>query len=58
MNTIVIPQIIGYLESFIHFYQYQGSILTFEDTCQVGQVNFYFYLPDTILTCPAKVVIE
>ena len=36
----------------------QDSTLIFEDTYQVGQVNFNFYLPDTILTCPAKSVIE
>ena len=36
----------------------QGSTLTFEGTCQVGQVNFHFYMPDIILTCPAKGVIE
>ena len=34
----------------------QGS--TFEGTCQEGQVNLYSYLPDTILTSPAKGVIE
>ena len=36
----------------------QGSTLTFEGTCQVGNVNFNFYLPDTMLTCPAIGVIE
>ena len=35
-----------------------GQTLTFEGTCQVGQVTFNFYLPNTILTCPAKGVIE
>ena len=34
----------------------QGS--TFEGTCQEGQVNLYSYLPNTILTSPAKGVIE
>ena len=37
---------------------YRGSTLTFEGTCQVGQVNLIFYLPDTIVTYPAKSVIE
>ena len=35
-----------------------GSKIISEGTCQVGQVNFNFYLPDIILTCPAKGVIE
>ena len=34
------------------------STLTFKGTYQVGMVNFNFYLPDTILTCPARGVIE
>ena len=28
--------------------------INFKGTCRVGQVNFSFYLPDTILNCPAK----
>ena len=35
----------------------QGSTLTFEGTCQVGQVSFNFYRPGKILTYPAKGVI-
>ena len=31
-----------------------SSIFTLEGTCQVGQVNFNFYLRHTILTCRAK----
>ena len=36
----------------------QRSTLTFEGTCQVGQVNINFYLLTKIFTCPAKGVIE
>ena len=32
----------------------QGSTLTFEGTCQVGQVNMDFYLTNTIFICFAK----
>ena len=36
----------------------QGSTLNFEGTCQEGQVNFNFYLPDAIVTYLAKGAIE
>ena len=34
----------GFMASF-RYLLVQGSTLTFEGTCQVGQVNFNFYLP-------------